>query len=1041
LRSPVGNQRPHAPVAQLDRASASGAEGRAFESRRAYGGSRGGPAAPLPLRSLTLLVGLLVFAAAGAGAQYFGQNKVPWPAGRWHVIETDHFRIHYEEGEGDFAREATRVAERGYARLSRVFAHELKDPIPVILYASQSEFRETRAVSGLIGEETGGVTEFYKRRVIVPSTGSLAELDHVLVHEMTHAFEIDILRESRAGRATEALSWTPPLWVMEGLAEYLSVPGVDANTEMWLRDAVLTGMLPSLQQLEGVGDIRVYRFGESAIAQVAAQFGDGTLGPWLRAMARRRSLGSATRDVLGMSLEKLSDDWQESLRRRYLPDVARGTDPGDVAHRLTDHRRSLADFYVAPTLSPDGLRVAYIADETPYADLYVASAIDGRHRRRLIGGERRETFESLRYARTSIDWSPDGATLALVARTGDRDRLTLLDVESRRVLRSFDFGFDEMLSPTFSPDGRALAFVGLRGGGSRLYRVTVAGDSLRALCDLPWGVFQPAFSPDGRRIAFVTDAGRSTFWSDSTDASWEIAILDLRSGRVERVLPAAGKNIDPQWLPDGRHLLYLSDRTGVTNLYARDLETGRDYALTNLRTGISGLTPTSAALSVAADGKRAVFTVFADLGWDLYEMESPLAGLDSAMVWTTPPPWVAPPVPDPPDSLLAAAQPDSSDTTRAAPDIDLATAIRDAAALPETLSVREVPYRPRLSLDYVQAGGLYATQYGAVAQGLIGFSDMLGDRQVFVGLDVSGSFSEGDYLLGVTNQRHRGAWTAAVYQYLAGYGLGVTPGFPAVYQKRLFRGASLGYTYPLSHFRRIEVFVDGIWERRFDWSCVGEPQSQLWICGWADEHHDLFYATPQVAWVFDSALFGPTGPLSGRRARISSGVDIGDRHTRNFQIDLRSYMNLRKRYAIAWRGVMFGQWGPDREPVAFGGPYSIHGYANRPLVGTSIAFMNVEFRFPFIDELTIAWPARLHFYGFRGAAFFDMGGAWDDAAHFRPVRVTGGNFRLEDLKASVGARASINLGIAVLGWDLSRRTDLARWRGPWQGEVSLGWEF
>ena len=89
---------------------------------------------------------------------------------------------------------------------------------------------------------------------------------------------------------------------MEGLSEYLSVPGVDAHTEMWLRDATLEGRLPTLEELAYVGDIRVYRFGQSIVALIAEQFGDEMLGPWLRGMARRRSFERGTSEVLGVTV-------------------------------------------------------------------------------------------------------------------------------------------------------------------------------------------------------------------------------------------------------------------------------------------------------------------------------------------------------------------------------------------------------------------------------------------------------------------------------------------------------------------------------------------------------------------------------------------------------------------------------------------------------------------------------------------------------------------------------------------------------------------
>ncbi|MFH1143949.1 MAG: hypothetical protein V1774_05345 [Candidatus Eisenbacteria bacterium] len=1064
-----------------------------------------------PARSLLVLLLCVLCYVAPAAPQYFGQNKVPGPAREWRQLESPHFVLYFYEGERELAQRALPVAERAYARLARLYGHEASERIPVILYSSQDEFRETRAVSSLIGEGTGGVTEFLKRRVIVPATGSFAEFDHVFTHELTHAFELDMLASGVGGGGIDPLSWTPPLWVMEGLAEYLSIPGLDTQTEMWLRDAALEGTLPTLQELDWIADLRVYRFGQSIVAHVAEQFGDEMLGPWLRGMARRRSASRGTSEVLGMTLEQLSEDWHDALRRRYLPAVAQHAGLEDSARRLTDHRRTLANFYVTPAVSPDGGRFVYVADDSPYADLYVASAIDGTHRRRLIAGERRETFESLRYFRTTFEWSPDGERVALIALSGGRDRLLIFNVAEGKTERSFEFGFDEMLSPTWSPTGERIAFVGLRGGESDLYALRLEDGSLEALTDDPWATFQPAWSSDGTRIAFVTDRDFQSLAPRPGSSPWHLGILDLASGETSIVRGTSGKSINPQWFPDGRHLLYVSDRDGIANLYIRDLDRAADWRLTDVVTGVAGITATAAAASLSRDGRRVVFSVYARSGWDIFAIKDPLGAIKNHDPWEAPAPAAAvaaapaalgaapdpgtvaspsplvqedstaavgvfAPEPSPAwvDSLAhrLAAQAGDSLTAGVGPGgerkkglfsrpavgpeyspvwpedvpvagIDLSEIYRETAALPDTFAVTEKPYHPRMSIDFAQAGGLYASGYGAVAQTLLVFSDMLGDRNLYVGADVSGSFEEGSYYLGYLNQRRRPALLFSLYQYQTGYGYGTVPGYPEVYQKRLVRGAGAAAYYPLSRFRRIEVFVDAIQEKRYEWLCEEIAQDELWRCGWKDEHIDQTYVAPGIAMVFDSALFGPTGPLSGRRTRIGAGVSFGQRRAGSFDLDHRVYQNIRKRYAFAGRLVMAGEWGPDRQEIAFGGPFSLRGYLDYPLYGTSIAFTNLEFRFPFIDAFYLAWPLRIGIGGIRGSLFFDMGAAWDDPELFRGVRSGRGegSFHLEDIRASCGFRASLNVGFAILRWDLSRRTDLAGWVGKAKGEFSMGWEF
>jgi hypothetical protein len=141
--------------------------------------------------------------------------------------------------------------ERSYARLSRVLNHEFHERKPIILYASHSDFQQTNATSGEVSEGTGGFTDFLKHRNILPFTGDYSEFEHVMTHEMVHQFQYDTWARGRAGAGIQTIiAVNPPLWFVEGMAEYLSKGGIDANTAMWLRDAALEGTLPTIDQME-----------------------------------------------------------------------------------------------------------------------------------------------------------------------------------------------------------------------------------------------------------------------------------------------------------------------------------------------------------------------------------------------------------------------------------------------------------------------------------------------------------------------------------------------------------------------------------------------------------------------------------------------------------------------------------------------------------------------------------------------------------------------------------------------------------------------
>ena len=157
--------------------------------------------------------------ATPAAAQYFGQNKVQYRAFRFQIIQTEHFEVYYYSEERAAALDAARMAERAYARLSRVLHHQFQQRKPIILYASHTDFEQTNAIAGELGEATGGVTEFFKHRMVLPFTGSYADLEHVLQHEMVHQFQYDVFSSGRIGAGVQTLiNVNPPLWFMEGMA-------------------------------------------------------------------------------------------------------------------------------------------------------------------------------------------------------------------------------------------------------------------------------------------------------------------------------------------------------------------------------------------------------------------------------------------------------------------------------------------------------------------------------------------------------------------------------------------------------------------------------------------------------------------------------------------------------------------------------------------------------------------------------------------------------------------------------------------------------
>ena len=253
-------------------------------------------------RAVATLVILFIFLClfpVPVSAQYFGRNKIVYKNFDFSVLKTEHFLLyHYPRGGGS-VQEAARLLEKWYARHQGVFGFGIAGPQKVILYDSFVDFEQTNAIPGLLSQGEGGVTESLADRIIIPLTGISAENDHVLGHELVHAFQF------QSNRGTQGFSSTPqpqPLWFMEGMAEFLSKGTDDPLTAMWMRDAVLHGDIPSVQELSSEPNRYFpYRFGEELWAFISRRWGDGAVRSFY-AEASTRGLSEAISVSLGLSV-------------------------------------------------------------------------------------------------------------------------------------------------------------------------------------------------------------------------------------------------------------------------------------------------------------------------------------------------------------------------------------------------------------------------------------------------------------------------------------------------------------------------------------------------------------------------------------------------------------------------------------------------------------------------------------------------------------------------------------------------------------------
>lgn len=993
-------------------------------------------------------------------AQYFGRNKVNYEQFDFRILKAPRFDIYFYPAESLATGDAARMLERWYERFSPFLNHTF-DRRSVILFADQADFQQNNIVD-IESEGTGGVTEGFRERVVLPFTGVYADNHHVLGHELVHVFQYDMSRRQLAaggeggpGGGTTARGGglglnALPLWFVEGMAEYLSAGRNDPNTAMWLRDAVRRNDFPTIKQLTTDTRFFPYRYGQALWAYIGGRYGDAAVAQVFRA-ALRAGVEPAIRTVLRTTADSLSADWAAATRAAYAPVLTGRTPPESLGTRLVIQRtRRGGEYNISPAISPDGRHVAFFSSRGLFAiSIFIADAESGRILKELGSLNSPSHYDALSFLSSPGSWSPDGRRLAYVVyRRGDQV-IDLYHMQTGRTEHTVTApGVGAALDPAWSPDGRYIAFSGLMGGISDLFLYDLTTRTTQQLTTGKNAEIQPAWSPDGRTIVFATDRRDETSFDRLTFGPMRLATIDVASREV-RLLPTpqGGKAINPQYSADGGSIFFVSDGDGVSDIYRYEAASGTVSRITRVASGVSGITSLSPAISVARQTGRLVFSLFRGQGYDIVRLD-PAQLVGTAVTGTAG------------GVAAAGVLPPSPPTTPGVIARYLADATGGLPPAGQAFDV--VPYRARLKLDYVAPptvgasfGGPFGTQVGGGIAA--SFSDQLGNHNLIAVLQAQGEIQDLGGQLIYLNSKRRWNYGAVLGRvpYVSGFSAYTQEGnavfYNQVIQRAYYNEAGAFAQYPFSPTRRFELSASVTRQSysvdidRYELDpFTGRVISQERVEGEAPD--PLTYTQAVAALVGDYSYFGLTSPVAGGRYRFQVSPIMGSLTYTTSLADYRRYFFARP-ITFAARLMQYGRYGRDAEdstrlvPVFVGQPWFVRGYDaadfrseecasqgvggatgnecpvfNR-LIGSRIAVANAEVRIPVLGPYGFGLIST-RFLPLEISPFVDMGWAWrkGESPDFRiatgdEARITGD--RIPVFSTGISARTNL-FGYAIL---------------------------
>lgn len=941
--------------------------------------------------NLRLIIKIIAFATISVALLFpFGKNKVSYNYYEWEVLKTTYFDIYYDEGMKEIAEEAAKIAEEAVNEYNVLFEHEPEKIVPLVLYSSSADFQKTKIMPGFIGEGTGGFTDAYRSRVVIPFTGSYPDFKHVIRHELVHAYQFDVIFGDLAANAlAKGFLRMPPLWIVEGMAEYASI-GDAGDMYMYVRDGIMTGNLPEIEHLNNPYALGpyyhfVYKGGQSFYNFVEKHFGKDKVAELMHGMKASDNANGIIQTALKMPAEKVNELWMKYLKEEYWTKIKQYDSFRERDKRLTRHFEDKSTFNLHPAFNPAGNLIYLLSNKKVYSRIIAINSATGEYEDKIVTANKDADFEYLHVLDNVISFSEDGRFMCFSAMSDRGDIINVYDIQEDEDYKTFELDFDSIKNPRISQDGKEIVFVGVKRDKADLYIMQIHDASLIRISDDRFIERSPSFSKDGTKVIFSANKNKD---GDYYSTDYGIFIYDRISGSNTTAVNFPGSTEEsPDLNPDDSAVLFSSDRGGIASLYIKELESGKVHKLTSSYGG--AFEP-----RYSQDGTKIVYAGFEEAGYDVYVMNASLSNetvVKSSFY----------------DSPVLASKARTKQKT---------------SPTPQTKDI-EIPltqgeYESKFKLDMAFFNVGYSSGTGGGGELYLNFTDIMNYHNLFIYAQpliyekqfnangmISYFFTRRRFTFGVNLYHFR----TLSYEYSGSGSALESTNYIELWDQSL--GANFMLSFPFNKYNRMDLFFN---PKYTSTEYISDEYS------YKDDSANVYLF--ELLYVHDSTLWDYYNPRDNNRtlltAQQSFRIKDDDLLFTMLYADFRQYFLIGRKLTIAARaaaGKVFGDDSDDRMfrmggiSRVYDGAYSdfvttVRGYENGEFRGDNVLLLNLELRFPLIEYVKFGFlPIALS--QIEGILFMDYGSVWNSSDSKWPQlgrKADGGGVEFVDLKSSMG---------------------------------------
>jgi Tol biopolymer transport system component len=891
---------------------------------------------------------------------YWGKNSPRYDRFEWWTYETDHFIIYYYPAIEPHLEQMASYAESAYQHVSSELKYDLAHKVPLILFQTSSEFQQQNVIPGAAQEGVGAFAEPVRQRIVMPMDAPHDLLYRLIVHELAHQFQYDMIPTSLIRRAV-------PLWVNEGMADYLT--GIWRPQDlMAIRDAAVADIIPKMTRLEGASDLSsrmVYNLGHAVFEFMESRWGKEGIREYIYNL-RKAVIGGgeeAYQESFELSADEFDQEFEKYLKDRFKPfrDKERPADYGRNFAPDEERTRYRGAYTVEPSPTGELFAIASGNSSDRELDIILVSGKDGKVMQNLTDGFDNDLgFEYLvtpgdRWVTVPwLSWSPDGDRLAYFVRTEKSRTLILQNIVNRDIEQRIEMRtVDDPESPDISPDGRRVAFAALQGGLGDIFVVDLeTGDVINVTKD-EFADSGPTWSPDGRSIIYLARVsqneklfrvdlatGQKTQLTFGTHDDGTAKFLDADTIVFASTAMDPAKPIDPDIARNGN----------IYNIWTLGLKTGE------LRQYTDAVGGNLYAVVVNDGGDRTKIGVvsYYKANYELHTIErrEPLIRAASADFGE-------------PGAIIPFQPPLSH------------TLITDNKKKKGTFEKMFLDGRPPVNVGVTSGGDIF----GGSA---VTFSDVLGDQQFTLYAESISQYRTLSFsYLNLANRFNYAVQAFSQTRFFYGnlenifYDGSFIVDRDYALATRTIRGGTMFGIWPFNRYRRMELFGGFMqYREEFNDPTLADLSSQFQ----ADQFGRQLFRSGNlmplgVNFIEETTVFREFGPLSGRTMRVGFEFSpkLGDNtlSRQTVDADVRTYLRIGSTGLLALRAKGFRSWGDQPDFLYFGGNSEMRGYEYLEFIGDRAGFVNAELRFPFIEAMLTPLGVL---GGIRGVLFANLGG-------------------------------------------------------------------